>query len=221
MYKYNSFCVALIVPLMLGAITLLSCTPASDSETTDGPPPLVVDTSEPLLLDEPTEEQAAAAVTEAATENMACFVCHANYMGELLAESHAKALERERHYSVISNVAKAKLLRAGIASTRGDMTSALDYLSFAIDKFDECGSAFWHAVSLRRQGQMLGGEEGQASMRKADDWMANEGIKNPARMTAAFIPGFPLGKEGRQTLRVRTPLGMRKSGSSPDDSGAK
>jgi hypothetical protein len=106
MYKCNNSFAALIVSLALGAITLLSCTPASDSnavdtnaalaadsesESTSGPPPLVVDTSEPLLLDEPTEEQAAIAATEAATGNMACFVCHANYRGELLADSHTKA----------------------------------------------------------------------------------------------------------------------------------
>jgi serine/threonine protein kinase/tetratricopeptide (TPR) repeat protein len=127
-----------------------------------------------------------------------------------LAEKLAKALERERHYSVISNNAKAKLLRAGIASTRGDLPAALEHLSFAIDRFKECGSAFWHALSLRRKGQMLEGDEGRALMREADDWMACEGIKNPARMTAAFIPGFPLGKEGAQTLRIRTPLGLRE-----------
>ncbi|MEA3226717.1 MAG: cytochrome c3 family protein [Planctomycetota bacterium] len=105
MYKCNDFCVVLIVSLAVGVVTLLSCTPASDSdraevritaaesesESTSGPPPLVVDTSEPLLLEEPTEEQATAAITQAAAENMACFVCHGNYRGEFLAECHAKA----------------------------------------------------------------------------------------------------------------------------------
>jgi len=95
---------ALIVYLACSAVTLLSCTPSNDSEpagiqvvraagsepeTTSGPPPLVVDMSEPLLLDDPTEDQAAA--TQADTENMACFVCHAGYRGEFLAERHAKA----------------------------------------------------------------------------------------------------------------------------------
>ena len=106
MYKSQNLCSALIVSLVVGGVTLLSCTPSidsdptevriaapaeSESEATSGPPPLVVDTSEPLLLDEPTEEQIAAASTQAATENMACFVCHANYRGEFLAERHAKA----------------------------------------------------------------------------------------------------------------------------------
>ncbi|MHC4331226.1 MAG: cytochrome c3 family protein [Planctomycetota bacterium] len=63
------------------------------TQTTEGPPPLVVDTSAPLLLDEPTEEEeaSAAATTEAAAENMACFVCHANYRDEFIAQRHAKA----------------------------------------------------------------------------------------------------------------------------------
>jgi len=98
----------LIVFLTLISTTLLSCTPTTESEpadiqaapmteneaeTTGGPPPLVVDTSAPLLLDEPTEEEEAFAVaaTQAAAENTACFVCHANYRGEFLADCHAKA----------------------------------------------------------------------------------------------------------------------------------
>ena len=61
---------ALIVCLTVGGINLLSCAPANKSEPADiqvaqvaesepeaasGPPPLIVDTSEPLLLDENTE----------------------------------------------------------------------------------------------------------------------------------------------------------------------
>ena len=88
MYKCNNSCVALIVSLAIGVVTLLSCTPASDSQKASGPPPLVVDTSEPLLLEDMTDEQATAEITEAATENMACFVCHGNYRGEFLAERH-------------------------------------------------------------------------------------------------------------------------------------
>ena len=106
MNNCSNLCVALLVLLALGVIPLPSCAPSSNSRAVDtdaaimaesesastgGPPPLVVDTSEPLLLDEPTEEQAAIAATETATGNMACFVCHANYRGEVLADSHAKA----------------------------------------------------------------------------------------------------------------------------------
>ena len=106
MCKCNDFYVALMVCLLVGVLTLSGCTPASDTDRDDvpvtsavesepeagsGPPPLVVDTSEPLLLDDPTEEQAAGVSTRAAGENLACFVCHANYVGEFLVERHAKA----------------------------------------------------------------------------------------------------------------------------------
>jgi hypothetical protein len=65
--------------------------PTADNTSGDtgGPPPLVVDMDTPLLLDEPTEEETAAAKTEAAVENTACFVCHANYISESLASRHA------------------------------------------------------------------------------------------------------------------------------------
>ena len=63
---------------------------ATETETSGGLPPLVIDSSEPLLLDEPDDE-AFAANTEAAKENAACFVCHANYGTEFLAGRHAKA----------------------------------------------------------------------------------------------------------------------------------
>ena len=99
---------AVVVLLVLAVVTLLSCTSSSDSEpadvrvgpivdsgpkTTGGPPLLVVEADAPLLLDEPTEEEgtSAAGITEAAAANMACFVCHANYRGEFIAERHAKA----------------------------------------------------------------------------------------------------------------------------------
>lgn len=103
----DGFSKILIVLLTLTYFTLISCTPTNKSEpadiqaapvtdneaeTTGGPPPLVVDTSAPLLLDEPTEEEEASAIatTQAALENTACFVCHANYKTESLVECHVK-----------------------------------------------------------------------------------------------------------------------------------
>lgn len=103
----DGFSKIFIVLLTLTYSTLLSCTPTNKSEpsdiqaapvtdneaeTTGGPPPLVVDTSAPLLLDEPTEEEEAfdVATTQAAVENTACFVCHANYKTESLVNCHVK-----------------------------------------------------------------------------------------------------------------------------------
>ena len=97
-----------MILVVFAASTIQSCTPTVKSEraevrpapaagnqgeSTGGPPPLVVDLDAPLLLDEPTEEQQAFAgmTTQAAVENAACFVCHANYRSELLANQHAGA----------------------------------------------------------------------------------------------------------------------------------
>jgi hypothetical protein len=90
----------------LAAAALLSCSRTNDSEiragkipsgasdesaAADAPPPLVIDEDAPLLLDEPpeSEKHSPAAATGALTDNMACFVCHANYREELLASEHA------------------------------------------------------------------------------------------------------------------------------------
>ena len=108
MKRDNDFLKIFAILLMLSITLLLSCTGTTDSEPDDiitaptgeneakntgGLPPLVIDTSAPLLLDEPDEEEKAfaAAATKAANENTACFVCHANYRTEFLANRHAKA----------------------------------------------------------------------------------------------------------------------------------
>ena len=106
--NFSRILVVLVVLVVLAASTILSCTPAVKSERTEvrpapaagdnaestgGLPPLVVDSDAPLLLDEPTEKQQASALatTQAAVENAACFVCHANYRSESLANDHTGA----------------------------------------------------------------------------------------------------------------------------------
>ena len=108
MNRCDNFCRILFVLFVLAASTILSCTPAVNSErtkaqpvaaaddnaeSTGGPPPLIVDSDAPLLLEEPTQEQQASAgmATQATVENSACFVCHANYRSEFLASRHAVA----------------------------------------------------------------------------------------------------------------------------------
>jgi hypothetical protein len=68
-------------------------TDGSQAPQPKGPPPLVVDKSAPLLLEEPSATDKAAPLTDAArkADNAACFVCHANFQGESLAQKHAQA----------------------------------------------------------------------------------------------------------------------------------
>ena len=64
---------------------------SDESAAADTPPPLVIDKDAPLLLDEPpeSEKHSPASTTRALADNMACFVCHANYREESLASEHA------------------------------------------------------------------------------------------------------------------------------------
>jgi hypothetical protein len=108
MKRDSDFLKVFAILLILSITPHLGCTISTESEpaetqtapvieskakATGGLPPLVIDTSAPLLLDEPDEEEKAfaAAATQAASENTACFVCHANYKTEFLANRHAKA----------------------------------------------------------------------------------------------------------------------------------
>ncbi|MCP4258599.1 MAG: hypothetical protein GY774_14030 [Planctomycetes bacterium] len=108
MKRDNGLLIILVTLLMLTTITLLSCTRTIESEkaetktitvieneakTSGGLPPLIINTDAPLLLDEPSDEEKAlaGAATQAANENAACFVCHANYRTEFLANRHAMA----------------------------------------------------------------------------------------------------------------------------------
>jgi tetratricopeptide (TPR) repeat protein len=106
-----------------------------------------------------------------------------------VAEHDAERMEQEKHFSVESNRAKATLLRAGIEATRGNATAALDYVVTATKGFEACKSALWHAVSARKQGELLGGDEGRELIAEADAWFASENIVNSERIVAMLVPG--------------------------------
>ncbi len=72
------------------AVTFQGCGRQDDvSGRMNAPPPLVIDKNAPLLLDGPSESEKVN--TEAETKNATCYVCHANYAEEQLAQWHAKA----------------------------------------------------------------------------------------------------------------------------------
>ncbi len=104
------------------------------------------------------------------------------------AEATARSLERE---NVPWATAHAQFLRAGIAAGRGDLSSAVALLTAAAVSFDATDMHLYAAVTRRRQGQLVGGDEGRALVQKANSWMTNQTIRNPTRMTAMYAPGFP------------------------------
>jgi hypothetical protein len=84
----------------------------------------------------------------------------------------------------------ARLIRAGAAALRGerDVRAALAVAEEECSAADMCLYAF---AARRRRGQLLGGEEGRALMVSADAGMMGQDIREPARIAAMLIPGFP------------------------------
>jgi hypothetical protein len=93
------------------------------------------------------------------------------------ASSAAARLERERRGSAR---AFGALLRAGIAAVRHE--DPRPALASAVAALEEASMALFAAAARRRMG-----DEQSA----ADRWMADQGIRSPARMTALLVPGWP------------------------------
>jgi hypothetical protein len=108
------------------------------------------------------------------------------------AESTARRIERE---GVRWGDALAALVRASIASLRGNREEAARRLGFAASHFAMTDMGLYAAVSRRRLGAVLGGEEGRALADSADAWMRNQRIKNPAGFARMLAPGRFGGEE--------------------------
>lgn len=85
----------------------------------------------------------------------------------------------------------AALIIAGVAAGRGSLDAAVCALRAAITGFDACHMNLFLAVSRRRLGELLGGDEGHELVRQANGWMTLHGIVNADRVTATLAPGFP------------------------------
>jgi len=107
------------------------------------------------------------------------------------ANKMSKALLGERRgYAT----AMGLLVRAGVEFQRGDSVSALATLAEAAETADTHDLAHMAASARRRQGELLGGDEGAALLAAADDWWRNEGGVDPERLTQFVAPGFSRAK---------------------------
>jgi hypothetical protein len=102
-------------------------------------------------------------------------------------EKHARLLERER---TPVSAPLALLLRAGISAVRGDPAAAMTLLDRAAGESEAADMALLATVARWRRGELLGGDEGASSVREADCWMTEQGIRNPARFAEVIAPGF-------------------------------
>jgi hypothetical protein len=103
------------------------------------------------------------------------------------AERNARGLDRERTPWAS---AYAQFIRAGVAVRRGDDLKAEGLLTKAATSFDSVDMNLNAAVTRRRLGELIGGDRGRSFIEEADRWMAVQQIKDPARWTAMYAPGF-------------------------------
>jgi hypothetical protein len=81
----------------------------------------------------------------------------------------------------------ATLLRAGIAATRGDVTSAEAFLVDATRGLGAADMALYAAAARWQRGRLLGSDAGREETRAASAWAAGEGVVDWPRMAT---PGF-------------------------------
>jgi serine/threonine protein kinase/tetratricopeptide (TPR) repeat protein len=127
----------------------------------------------------------------------------ARHLRARAALASATGRERQQRLQIADNLARkiqkeplqwaeplAALIRAGAASVRKDKSTALTFLSRALEGFSLAHMALYEAASRRRLGEAVGGERGRQLIIEADDWMTRQRIQNPARMTQMLAPGF-------------------------------
>jgi hypothetical protein len=107
----------------------------------------------------------------------------------LLAEVEREVRRIEREAMGWSDPLAA-LLRAAVASMRGDKKLAERGLSAAAAGFDEAKMKLFAVLTRRRLGALLGDAEGQKLRNDADAWFAQETVKRPEGFVAMLAPGF-------------------------------
>jgi tetratricopeptide (TPR) repeat protein len=102
------------------------------------------------------------------------------------AERLARRLARERMVWIRP---LESIIRAGVASARGERALAVTWLRRALEQANAAEMAM-HAAAIRRQlGSRIGGEHGGEFVTLADEQMKRQGIRVPARLAAMLVPG--------------------------------
>ncbi len=81
------------------------------------------------------------------------------------------------------------ILSAGIAQATGRRADAASGLRAAIASADAAHMALHAAAARHELGLLLGGDEGRALLREAEDGMTTRGVRAPARFAPMLVPG--------------------------------
>lgn len=103
------------------------------------------------------------------------------------AAQMARALEGE---STAYAATWALLLRAGVAYQKMDFERSALRLREAVSRAEAAGLRQYALAGRRRLGELLGGEEGAALVRQANETLSQLGVRNPKRLCDALAPGL-------------------------------
>jgi len=104
-----------------------------------------------------------------------------------VAAADARAMQKEK---VAYCVTIGTIVEGGVRWLRGDHDGAVRTLRKAATLCDEVDMRL-HAVGVRWElGKMLGGDEGAAMVKDAEEALRAQGIKSPIRMVTSFTGGI-------------------------------
>jgi eukaryotic-like serine/threonine-protein kinase len=103
------------------------------------------------------------------------------------ARRHARKLDREQ---MPWSTALASIVHAAVAHADGDRPGTLAALGAAVDQASEANIALHAAAARHELGLLLGGDEGAALVREAEEEMKTRGVVAPSRYAAILVPGL-------------------------------
>ncbi len=107
--------------------------------------------------------------------------------GRLVREAE-KLLRRVERARIFWADPLAQLVRAGIASVRGEERCARELLVAAAAGFEAADMELHAAVSRRLRGRLKGGD-GKRLIREADRWLTDQGVADVERLARVIAPG--------------------------------
>lgn len=90
--------------------------------------------------------------------------------------------------------ALAAAVRASCANLRGERQETLEHLDDALERFEDTDMRVHAAAARRARGLLTGSltDEGShhGDVAAAEGWLSDQGVRNPARLAALYLPGF-------------------------------
>jgi hypothetical protein len=103
-----------------------------------------------------------------------------------IAGTEARSLRAEKQAHAAGF---AHLILAALASVRDDKQVAVDALRKAEDRLDSAGMRLYVMMARLARGHLTPGEDGKALVQESESWAAQQGVRQPYRMIATFVPG--------------------------------